>query len=127
MDERGACLSRRPRKRITDPRQRDHISGIHPSGHQHHGEISWPSRGSCSSNDESEDGEVERDGDVPIPLARAISMPGVEEGCNDGESVWGHSEKEGDDIRISQCLNHGGEEIGHGAGSDKAEKKDHLK
>ena len=119
--ECGACLSRRPRKRITDPCQRDHISGIHASGHEHHGEIPWPSCGGCSSNDEREDGEVEGDGDVPISLARAISMPGIEEGGNDGEGVWGHCEKEGDDVRVPQCLNHGGKEIGHGARSDKAE------
>lgn len=122
-----ACLCRRPRKRIADPRQRDHVSGIHTSGHEHHGEISWPSSGSCSSNDEGKDREVERDGDVPIPLACAISMPRVEECCYDGEGVRGHSEKEGDDIRVPQCLNDGGEEIGHRAGSDKAEKENHLK
>lgn len=83
-------LGRRSGQRITDPCQRDHVAGVHARDHQHHGQISRCGLGRRSGDNEGDDCKIEREGDVEVPLACPVCMPGIAESGDDTKDVGGN-------------------------------------
>ena len=124
--ESGSTLRRGTRQGVGNPSQSDHVAGVEGRHHEHHGEVSRGGTGGSSSDDESRNGDIQRQGDVEIALASAISMPGIGKRTNDGETVWRGGKEEGLDVAVVQGFDNGREEVGYRSGGDNAQNHEHL-
>ena len=87
--QRGGTLTRGPGQRIRNPTQCNHITRIQTRHHEHHGNVSRRHFSRARGDDERCDGNVQREGNVQVAFARAVGVPGVGEGADDGETIGG--------------------------------------
>ena len=108
-------LGRRARDRVRDPSQRHPVAGVYAGDHQHHRHIARCGGGGGRGEDEGRDADAERQHDVQVALARAVSVPGVQECRDDSQDVRRGGEEERLDVAVSKGFDDGGEEVRHGA------------
>ena len=112
--QRCRSLGRWARNRVRDPGQRHHVAGVHAGDHQHHRHIAWCGGGGGRGEDEGRDADAERQHDVQVALARAVSVPGVQECRDDSQAVRRGREEERLDVVVSEGFDDGGKEVRHG-------------
>lgn len=124
--QRRSTLGRRPGQRVGDPAQSDDVARVAAGDHEHHGQVARTDGRGRGGDDEGRHGDVQRQRDVEVALARAVGVPGVKERGDDGQDVRRSREQQRLDRAVVEGLDHRGEEVGHGAGGDDAEDEDHL-
>lgn len=122
-----STLRRRTRQGVRDPTQGHNVTRVERRWHEHHGEVARGGTSCSGSDDESCNGDVQRDSDVEVTLAGAIGMPGIGECANDGKTVWRRGKEESLDVAVLEGFDDGGEEIGDRGGGNDAQDHEHLK
>jgi hypothetical protein len=104
-DGRGTFGSR-TRESIADPSQTDDVSGIASHGHQHHSHVTGGEFGCGCRDNEGDNAENKRHGNMEKPFPGTIRVQGIEESRVDSENVRRDRQEQGLNIRLlKSCSN----------------------